>query len=266
VVLCEGWDDPAKLVPAVYPASGLYPAGDGQFYGAQDTSIKTSGAGSLRLTSRVAQPNSAGQWVTYMGGTFGQNTTFYVQFRYRLTQEMLGGTGGGRKVAVFHYAFHGCADLELATQNVYYRGYPQMYSDCGAQNMERMSGSELYIQQGADPFPTGDGWNCPYSNQTASRCSFFQANTWMTFYYRIDVGTWGQANSRIQAWVGNDGQPLKQFINYPNYRINNFGPTYPGFDHISLMSYDTGATTLRNGSVWYDELIVSTQPIAAPLQ
>ena len=59
-------------------------------------------------------------------------------------------------------------------------------------------------------------------------------------------------------------KPLAQFINMPDYRINNAPPVFPGIDHITLTPYDTGADTAPNGSVWYDELIVSTRPIAAP--
>lgn len=263
MVLCQGFDDPAKFA-AVYPGTGLYPASDGQLHGSQDTTIKASGTGSLKLSATVAGANTAGQWVQAIGTTFGQNTTFYVQYRYRLTSEMLRGSGGGRKLSIFHYAFNSCADLEITTQNTYYRGFPQMYTDCGAQSAERSSGSTLYVQQGSDPFPTGEGWNCPYNNQTSARCSVFRPDTWMTFYYRIDIGTWGQANSRIQAWVAYEGEGLKQFINMPNYRINNAAPVFPGIDHITLTPYDTGANSAPNGTVWYDELIVSTQPIAAP--
>lgn len=264
VVLCEGFDDAAKFTPPAYPGSGLYPAGDGKIHGSRDTAIKTSGAGSLKLSGMASGANTAGQWVQDIGTTFGQNSMLYVQYRYRISPEMLSGNGGGRKLSIFHYAFNSCADLEITTQNTYYRGFPQMYTDCGAQSAERTLGSAIYLQQGADPFPTGPGWNCLYGSTSAATCALFQANTWMTLYYRITIGTWGQANSKIEAFVGLPGQPLKQFINMPNYRINNAAPVFPGIDHITLTPYDTGATTARNGSVWYDELIVSTQSIAPP--
>jgi hypothetical protein len=265
VVLCEGFDDPSRFGAAVYPGTGLYPAGDNNIHGEQDTSVKASGAGSLKLNGVVAAANTAGQWVQALPTTFGQNTTFYVQYRYRISKEMLSGTGGGRKLSIFHYAFNSCADLEITTQNTYFRGMPQMYTDCGAQVAERTSGSTIYLQQGSDPFPSGDGWNCPYGGISATKCLLFQADTWMTLYYKVDIGTWGSANSRIQAWVAYDGQPLKQFINMPNYHINNSAPVFPGIDHVTLTPYDTGATTAPGGAVWYDDLIVSTQPIAPPL-
>lgn len=262
--MCEGFDDPARFAPAVYPASGLYPASNNQFYGAQDTSVRTSGAGSLRFNAGAVAANTSGQWVQDIGATFAENSTLYVQYRYRTTQGMLQGTGNGRKLAVFHYGFQSCADLEIATQNTYWRGFPQMYTDCGSQNGERTVGNTIYVQQGADPFPNGAGWNCAYGNYSAATCSMFRADTWMTLSYRVDIGTWGQPNSRIQAWVGYEGEALRQFTNLPNYRINNAPPVSPGFDHITLTTYDTNATTTASGSVWYDELIVSRQPIAAP--
>jgi hypothetical protein len=266
VVLCQGFDDASKFVPAVYPRMGLYPASDGRILGSQDTSIKTSGAGALKLAALVAAPNTAGQWVQDIGATFGENTSFYVQFRYRLTREMLRGTGDGPKVAVFHYAFKTCADLAIVTQHIYYRGFPQMYTDCGAQNLDRKSGDKLYLQQGSDPFPNGDGWNCPYGNSYApTHCAMFRADAWATFYYQVDIGNWGQPNSHIQAWMAYDGEPLRQFINIPGHRLNNTAPVFPGINRITLMAYSTGATTAFNGSVWYDELIVSRRPIVPPL-
>jgi chitodextrinase len=265
VVLCQGFDDATKFGAAVYPNSGLYGANDGRIYGSQDTTLKTSGAGSLKLSAVVAAPNSAGQWNQDMGANFGENTTFYVQFRYRMTPEMMRGTGDGAKVAVFHNFFNTCADLAIVTQHIYFRGFPQMYTDCGAQNLHRYSGSTLYLQQGSEPFPNGDGWNCPYGNSySSSRCSFFRPDTWMTFYYRVDIGTWGQPNSHIQAWIAYEGEPFKQFVNAPNHRLNNVAPAFPGINRVTLMPYSTDATTAPNGSVWYDELIVSRQPIAPP--
>jgi hypothetical protein len=268
VVLCRGWDGEQEFVPPAYPGDGLYPDGGGVIRGTRDTGVRASGGSALKFTiPSVSGANSAGQWVQSLGATFGQNTTFYVQFRYRVSPEMLRNFGGnGWKVAIFHYAFNSCSDLEITTQNTYYRGFPQMYTNCGLYSMEKEAAGQLWVQQGADPIPNGAGWNCPYSNQTATRCSFFQSNRWHTFYYRIDVGTWGSANSNIQAWVAYEGQPLQQFINFKNFAIFNTPPVFPGFDHISLLPYDTNKTGGSNPQafVWYDELIVSRQPIPAP--
>ncbi|MCC7386212.1 MAG: hypothetical protein IT384_30495 [Deltaproteobacteria bacterium] len=264
VVLCEGFDDARSFGAAIYPASGLYPAGDGQIHGAQDTAVKASGPGSLRLSATVAAANTAGQWVQDLGATFGEDSTLFVQYRYRISPSMLSGTGGGRKLSILHYAFNSCADLEITTQNTYYRGFPQMYSNCGSIIAERSAGGTLYLQQGEEPFPSGAGWNCPYGNLSATRCSYFHPDTWMTIYLRVDLGRWGQPNSALQAWVAYEGEPLKQFINVPGYTIYNSPPVYPGIDHLTLTPYDTGATSAPNGEVWYDELIVSAEPIAAP--
>jgi hypothetical protein len=269
VIVCRGWDDSDEFVRPVYPGDGLYPDGSGTIRGTRDTSVRASGSSALKFTiPSVSGQNSAGQWVQRLGATFGENTTFYVQFRYRVSPAMLSGRFGGNgwKVAIFHYAFNSCSDLEITTQNTYYRGFPQMYTNCGAFNMEKTVGGTLYVQQGADPIPNGGGWNCPYGNFSTTRCSFFQADRWHTLYYRVDVGTWGSPNSNIQAWIAYDGQPYQQFINAKNFTIYNSAPVFPGFDHISLLPYDTNKTSASNpeGYVWYDELIVSRQPIAVP--
>src|SRR5580704_17772239 len=64
VLKCVGWDNPSDFSPAGDGyADGLYPAGDGTFQGQMDTSVKTSGAGSLRFTIRPkVVPNATGYW------------------------------------------------------------------------------------------------------------------------------------------------------------------------------------------------------------
>src|SRR5439155_16160561 len=96
VLRCEGWDNPADFTPASGGggyASGLYPADDGTFQGVQDTSVKLSGAGSLKFVIRAGSvrplgTNPTGFWRANFGPDtavtqFGPHTTLYMSSEER---------------------------------------------------------------------------------------------------------------------------------------------------------------------------------------
>ena len=258
VVKCVGFDSPSDIEPF------LSHDGEGLIRGTLDKTIKASGAGSLRfeIPSHSGQ-NSSGSWVSGMGGTFGPGDTFYVQFRQRFDKAMISTNFGGNgwKQAVFHTQPTGCGSIELTTQNTYLRGFPQMYTDCGAR------GFEIPIKGGADFLLQQGDYNCKYSNRNPKDCSMYHPDQWMTFYYEIKLGQWGTPTSSIQAWVAYEGEPLKKFIDIRNYVLNfNDGPA-DRYDTITLMPYNTHKPWTQTNPVaytWYDELIVSKQPIPPP--
>ena len=147
------------------------------------------------------------------------------------------------------------------------RGYPMMYSQCGADVFQIFIGNGDYLTEQGDTATTG--YNCHYQSSvnTATSCFKYPANTWVTFYYKVSIGTWGQATSTIQAWVAVGGGPYQEWINLPNHTL--FGDN-AGLDYnmVTLLPYMTGRdSTISAGPTaytWYDELIMSTQPIAAP--
>jgi hypothetical protein len=265
VLVCKGFDSAADFTIATWPNSGLYRNNNNEIRGTMDASIKTSGNGSLRFEiASNSPPDVAGYWRQDSGQQFGQNSTFYVQFRQRFSPEMLtndwtGAMGTWWKQVIFHGAASTCADVELTTVNVYTAGLPYMYTDCGSRGIVTNGGVPPYLLQQGD-------YNCPYGNTSGSNCYRYTSNEWITFYYRIHIGTWGSANSTIEAWVAPDGQPIKKWINMPNFTLFNDGPG-PNYSHVTLTPYMTGKNTSVShptAYTWYDELIISTQPIAAP--
>jgi hypothetical protein len=273
VLICEGFDDPTRFKPAVYPAPGLYPSGSGLFKGTMDTSITASGKGALRFEiDPYTSANSAGYWRQIFGRSFGPHSTFYVQFRFRISPEMLtqdwGDSSGNTswKVAIFHNVPKTCGSVELTTQNNYLYGLPIMYTDCGANAMFTNGGKPPYLKQQGDT--ASSGYNCKFGTDYKKdpKCLRFVPNVWMTFYYRISVGDWGEPNSTIQAWAALPGGPLKQWINMPNFVLNVDTPGN-NYDSIDLLNYMTGKDPRANhaiGFTWYDELIVSSDEIPAP--
>jgi hypothetical protein len=265
VTVCEGFDSPEKFAPAADPGSGIYPAEDGVFRGTMDTTVAASGKGSLKFTiPSYSGPNGAGYWKQAMGMDIGEGRTFYVQFRQRFSPEMLTNTWGGNtywKQVIFHNGPRTCADVELATTKSNRRdGYPVMYSQCGSDGFQvPLPGGDFLVEQG--------DYNCHYHNINAKDCFFYPPNTWITFYYKVSIGNWGKANSTIQAWVSLPGQPYKQWTNMTNHKLLNSRPG-EDYDTVTLLPYMTAKDPKVYGGpeayTWYDELIVSTQPIARP--
>lgn len=269
VLVCEGFDDPVKFRPAVYPANGLYPDGGGQIKGTQDTEIKTSGGGSLRFEiDSHTGANVTGSWRQGFGKDFGPHSTFYVQYRFRMSPEMLNQNWGDPsghtswKVAIFHFFPKTCGDVELTTTNYYNSGVAILYTDCGGRGLYTNEGKPPYLRQQAET--SKQGYNCWYGSD--SNCFRFIANTWMTLYYRVSIGDWGKPNSSVEAWAGLPGQPLKQWINLHNFVLNVDTPGN-NYDSVDLLNYMTGKDAKLDhpkAYTWYDELIVSSKPIAPP--
>jgi hypothetical protein len=258
VLKCVGFDSSSEITPS------LLPAWDGVFRGTLDTTIKASGAGSLRFTiPPFSQANSSGAWAASLGDNFGPGEAFYVQFRQRFSPEMLTTffePGTGWKQAIFHMASKTCASIELTTQNTWLYGFPQMYTDCGGRAFAvTLSNGTILLQQG--------DYNCRYGATNSNDCSYYKSNQWMTFYYEVKLGNWGQSNSSIKAWVAYEGGSLKQFINMVNYRLDYNSSPSDVYNYITLLTYHTSKSGSQNhptAYTWYDELIVSTQPIPAP--
>jgi len=261
VLVCAGFDSPGDFSPAKWPAPGLYPAGDKVFRGKFDTAIKASGAGSLRFDiPGYTGSNAAGYWRQSMEHNFGQGSTFYVQFRQRFSKTMISNKWVDTtwKQAIFHNERETCADVEITTHQYYNDGFPTMYTNCGSRNLYSEQSPPMKLQQG--------DYNCWYGNYNATDCFFYPVDQWITFYYQVSIGHWGGPDSAINAWVALDGKLYEQWIKMPNYRLDN---DHPGndYDTVTLLTYMTGKSDKIDyplASTWYDELIISTRPIAPP--
>jgi hypothetical protein len=262
VLVCQGFDSPNAYVPAKYPAAGLYPAWDGVIRGVRDTSNKASGTASLRFdVPSHSAANASGYWKQPMGKEFREGSIFYVQFRQRFSKEMLKNDWGGTtwKQVIFHNEAATCAAVELTTVQYYNAGFPTMYTNCGAHS--------LFSNNGTPPTKLEQGdYNCWYGNYNPKDCFFYPIGEWITFYYQISIGHWGKPDSTVNAWVALDGKPYKQWIQMPNFVLDKDRPE-EGFNTVTLLTYMTAKnekTDLPVAYTWYDDLIVSTDPIAPP--
>ncbi len=251
---------------------------DGQYRGAIDTAVKKSGVGSLRfqLDAGYAAANIAGEYIPNtndgLGARFGENSTFYVQYAVRFSPEMVSNLAywdSDWKVSIFHMDQQSCAGTELTL--VQHQGLPNylwMYKDCGASTMTTLLDGQTWTPSNPPYLSQQGNYFCDYGKYT--KCWAFPTDTWITMYYKVHVGNYEQPNSTIEAWYAINGRPYVKWINVTkNFTIHCNG-TAPCpnevFDNLSLLTYMTGLSKSAplTAYTWYDELIVSTQPIVAP--
>ncbi len=262
VTLCVGFDDASTAVPN----ATLFKAGDGRFLGSIDTSVKASGGGSLRfeIPSNSGQ-NSSGYWLGDLGASFGQNSHFYVQWRQRLSRTLLETRfdgGSGWKQIILHRDGPSCANVQVVILNGSQRGVPTGYSHCGDPDYAfryTLANGDTQLQQG--------DFNCLRRSLRPEDCAEYRADEWLTFYLDVEVGAFGQPNSRVQAYIAYEGAPLQKFIDMQNYTFAFDRSASDTFRKIQLTPYHTGKNSAQahpTAFIWYDEVIVSRQPIAAP--
>ena len=266
----------------------LAPDGLGVYRAGQDTEVKASGTGSLVFALPPpphAGANIAGSWAGFgspiFGRTFSENSTFYFQFRIRLSPEMLNNTwpkNNAWKTVAMYYNTVPCTGIAFASHNHYMSGFPTSYTNCGAFALITDPATGKWKRQIAPPYLLQQGdYNCAYGNFNEKDCFYFKPNEWLTFYHRVSIGTWGQPSSLFQIWVQREGETgYKQIANVPEMVINcNNAPCDQspnkdaGFNNLMFTPYMTGLDKNAGlpevtSKVWYDELIISTEPIAAP--
>jgi hypothetical protein len=264
VLKCVGFDDDTWFQQGVY----LSWAWDKVYRGTRDATVKASGDSSLRFEFPGHSPaNGAGSWTLEFGKGFAQNSSFFVQYRMRLNDVMAKTdwdklVGSSWKQSIFHSKGTTCASIEITTGRYSWNGvngFPVMYTECGGRGMSTNKGDP------PSKFEQG-GYNCWYSQFNAKDCFFYPADVWLTFYYSVSIGDWGKPNSYVQAWVAPQGKPLKKWIDMPNFILNKDSDS-SNYNSITLLPYMTAKKMSADhapGYMWFDELIISTQPIPAP--
>jgi hypothetical protein len=194
--------------------------------------------------------------------------------------------------------FASCTENELVNQNLYgvaSDALPRWYNGCPGPNsfqyVEPVTPGYLKLQNAR----TGVG--CNYDNVAAGNrfppsgnCFPYYPDQWVTYSYKISLGSLGTGGvgglcydgsnpgsitpnlqncyygSQIVARMGLDGQPLEEVLNWtgPVIAKDQTNPTELKYGKVWFSPY-TGTATIPSGAaMWFDELIISTQPIADP--
>jgi hypothetical protein len=277
VLVCEGFDKPETFFTPTFPATGVYPGSDNTIQIYQDKEIKASGAGSLRFPIKANDGTGDSvrddNFLLNFQRTFAENATFYVQFRYRVDDAYVKTDwekpeNGGSSPKIADFAFHSssCGQTEITTNNRNGSAMPMMYTSCGGRGFFVNTGTTEW-NAASPPYQWQNGYyNCAYPDMPAGKggCFRMPPNNWMTFYYKIQLGSWGKPNSHITAWIAGEGKPLQTFVDVSNMVIN---ADAPGFDAIWFNVYMTGFSAKAKNpaaNAWLDEVIVSAQPIPSP--
>lgn len=279
VVTCYAFDNTtADVVRNV----NLFPDGNGTFRAVVDTTTKASGAGSLRFNMPPpphAGANVGGSWVGNWGRVFSENSTFYVQYRLRLSRNMVESSPYDDyiwKTTIFHYGSQTCGSIELTTSNYYGTPIPQLDTDCGSRWMWSTLDGTRHTMSPPLLLQQTDDLACEYGTNYLNTCALFVGDEWMTLYYRVQIGRWDQANSSIDAWIGREGGPMEQFVRMRNFALScnasscTSSPARDaGYGTVTITPYMTGLPSsvgpANTEYMWFDEFIVSTQPIAPPI-
>jgi hypothetical protein len=249
-----------------------------------DTSIVHSGTGSLKVAlptnssagtggyfSDVFQRLGSGKF-GYIGPGSSLGNVLYFQFYQRFDPVMVGtnysciggGCGGWKQIIWFGNPPNGSSSstIEVTHVNGWQRNVPQMYGqqghdDYGIEDVAGCTYAKATSQGGSGSgFDSRPNFSAPL-NPT---CAHYTPNQWMEFTGRIEIiGAANAPSSRVQLWV--NGQLV---IDNPNAMINWGSSDGDGLGSFLASTYLTNKDSSQvtdNGFTWFDDVIVSTQPI-----
>lgn len=226
-----------------------------------DTQFAASGKASLRFEVPSNTPsNSSGTYVESLGPGFGFNTRLYVSWKQRFSPEMLGGKmgGGGWKQLILYPRGPSCTSMQFVMQNVYSRDFPQMYTRCGKDQFQRI------LDDGDRLFQQGD-FNCRRRDPTD--CLRYRPDVWMTFYLEIGIGSPGEPDTVMRAYAAYADEPLARIIDIDDHTLYFSKHASERINQIQFTPYNTGKKvehTHEPGRTWYDDVIVSSNPVFNP--
>jgi len=264
--------------------------GDNILRASIDTVVKRSGAGSIRfdiIPPPHSASNPAGEWgPNYQNGrifgkTYKPGDTFYVQHAARWSPYGLENTYGSLhswKMNIFCYNTCTCSNLTLVGINWLNTGIPEEYSECGSKALNTNPTAPTKWVASSNPggylVNAGD-FSCNHNTYTTDNCFHMLPNVWHTFLYRVTLGAWNTPTSHIVIKVATEKNPVYQtWMDVDDYFLRcNAQPTCTdtneGYNTLELSgAYMTNLPgnwgNDRPWSVWFDELIISDNPIPEP--
>jgi hypothetical protein len=271
VLVCRGFDSMEELTPICCEwETGAEPDGNGTFdHMTIDREIRTSGDGALRfeIAGRTGS-NHSGAFRQLIGQAFGPGEEFYAQFRLRLSRTFIetpwdAVVGSAPKIVIFHHSSATCNDIEWTqVMSGWYDHIASMYTHCGMYAPHDGTSASGYFQRG--------DYECMYGADYARdpSCLKYTPDEWMTFYFHTRPGEWGTPTTLLEAWVSENGEPYRKWIDDPAFTFYAEGDSVEGFDSVYLTTYMTAKDETADHATayaWYDELIVSTEPLPVPV-
>lgn len=256
-----------------------------------DPSDGIIGDGCLKINVLAADGANSGNWRAPLNAAWTADglgfasAPFYIQYRVKLGPKRLtrSNNGGGFKICnIAGYlptrpsSSQSHTGHEIVVGNVYWRGSLSAYREhpvSGAESFEIQKDGEIYLQPAVDNGAHVRGSSARYclygtGGAASSGCWFYHEQEWFTLYYAIkivDYGGRGTGNA-IDIYTARQGESTYTHLYNNRDFVIGRDPDYPnGVNGIWFLPYDT-ARTSATYDTWhkYDQLIVSTQPIACP--
>jgi hypothetical protein len=303
VVRSFDFDSDAQLGPVNTPANFGRLAGQ-KANPVIDYSVKASGAGALRFdVPSQSGGNAAGSWYANfspdLGVQFGENSEFFVQWRQRFNKAMIdtyfplmgGGGSTSVKQAIITTGdqpskiYYSCEAIGNVITSYFHKRFTEIYNSCSGSGthaaysglVETLPPYDFLIQNATTP-------PCLYSQAKGlgtappAGCFAWVADEWMTFEVRTKLGPRNNATndfdaSEVQLWVAREGGDPVLVIDWRPGILGYFplaaGPRAENqrFGKVWLLPYmtDKDPTQVHPlAQTWYDELIISRNPIAFP--
>ncbi|MBI2673768.1 MAG: peptidoglycan-binding protein, partial [Candidatus Zambryskibacteria bacterium] len=300
VIRCFSFDSSADLGVV---GSNAYGANVGAFNNTSggltptiDLTTSADGGGSMKfIIPSQSGSGASGQWFANFSPDlsirFGENSDFYVQWRQKFSPEFISTNylpAAGWKQLIISAGdkpgalYSSCTALETVVQNINLRGFPAMYNSCtgsashGAYDpFQELFGSYDFKLQNAMPSPYclySQNWKLGAAQTNPpGNCFKYFAGEWMTFQAHIHTGPrvndeW--RDSHVDLWVSREGQPPVQVFNWGPYALSAGSAAEDmRYGKIWLLPYHTGKDSSQvhpTAYTWYDDLIISRNPIADP--
>jgi hypothetical protein len=265
VVYCQGFDNASGFMQNVNIfANGTYPTA----FPKRDALIGRSGS-SLRIDIPPKQGANSGKFYLNFPGIGAPDTDSYFQVATRISPEMISNFANPKaswptwKNHAFFNGNTSCTGMGVVTGLSSDGVIPIATANCGSNGFFTNGGVPPYLMQQGD-------YKCPYRGENRKNCFYWPTDTWITFYYHVHLGPYNAVtdsydNTAVEAWIAVDGQRYKQWVDISGWAMGANGQGK--WDHVELYPYMTGkdeTTTYPTAHVWFDELIISKQPIAAP--
>lgn len=256
------------------------------------------GDGCLQI-NQPASLSNGGQWRiplnsawTTDGSGFGTGVDYYVQYRCKLGPNRLtpangdqNGQSGGFKLNIlggYIFSSPGSSssdiDCEIVCTNPAWINLPVVYNHDIGQDVQRFqrtiagyTSQQDAIDHGAsitDPFQR----YCLYENEsspTSPGCWFFVEQQWFTVYIHVKIAVFdtnpGTGNV-LQMYVARQGETkYTQLFQENDFQQTSDSSAPKGNQALWLLPYDSHRTNASYSTYQaYDQVIVSTQPIACP--
>lgn len=239
------------------------------------------------------------------GASVINGDTIYVTYRYYSPEAMwrnMPSPGAGYKVSIISNHDSSSVPNEMVIQNTLYKGYLQAYhqdgssfppfeearsTPCNSGNFALQNAIDtgspsspstcaqyaarygpLYDYGDANGSPsTGDVLAQGHPRVEALSSGFpMPSAAWISIKIKVSYGHFGSSDSSVRVWAARDGDPYTLIHSYDNVLFGN-DPSHP-VNVLWLLPYETSRISNTKGVdtfVCYDEVIVSTQDIAAPV-